>query len=293
MGVPFLYNWVRKPWATQEKVWDILHKQWDATSAGLPGNDDTGTASAWFVWCALGLYPEIPGVGGFTLFSPLFPKAEIFLDDGKIITIQAENTGESHPYIQRMAIDGIANTSTWVTMNRLTAREGAKLEYVLGDSPSDWGTGEMDVPPSYGTISSSTLTNVAANRPAEASGICKASEISNFAVDGNSWTKWCHNSAEDKWLKIDLGGQYAISRWRVEHSGVAEDPAYNTRDFMLQVSLDGLEWTDADTVSGNSEAITDRTFKETQAAYVRLYITGPTQTNDSAARIYELEVFGK
>jgi predicted alpha-1,2-mannosidase len=42
---------------------------------GLPGNDDAGTISAWFVFSALGLYPDCVGSGEYRLTEPLFDRA--------------------------------------------------------------------------------------------------------------------------------------------------------------------------------------------------------------------------
>jgi hypothetical protein len=94
-------------------------------------------------------------------------------------------------------------------------------------------------------------------------------------------------------LEIDLGDEYVIGRWRVLHAGVAEWPKYNTKSFRLQVSADGEKWSEADAVEGNTADVTERTFPETSARYVRLSVQEPTQDSDSAARIYELELYGK
>ena len=51
----------------------------DTAPAGYPGNDDLGTLSAWYVFGALGLYPEVPGVGLLAIGSPLFERASIAL----------------------------------------------------------------------------------------------------------------------------------------------------------------------------------------------------------------------
>ena len=57
---------------------------------GLSGNDDLGCLTAWYVWSALGLYPAVPGVGVYTLSTPLFKKVVISKHDGRgTITISA------------------------------------------------------------------------------------------------------------------------------------------------------------------------------------------------------------
>lgn len=149
MGVPYLFNWAGLPWNTQSHIDRILRTQWNASSSGIPGNDDTGTASAWYVWSTLGLYPSIPGVAGFTLSTPRFPKVELTVRNGVTITMRTASTGWSSRYIRGMNVNGEPHTRSWITLDRLTAGGGAVLDYVLGDTPSDWGTGTEDVPPSF------------------------------------------------------------------------------------------------------------------------------------------------
>ncbi|MFT4143962.1 MAG: discoidin domain-containing protein [Mobilitalea sp.] len=137
--------------------------------------------------------------------------------------------------------------------------------------------------------------NVALNRTAHAIGISDSS--ASRAVDGkaSNWDndKWCSvYDSGDKWLSVDLGDYYNINRWVVKHAGYAgEDTAYNTRDFKLQKSLDGINWTDVDTVSGNTANATDRAVGTFTAKYVRLYITNATQSDSQVSRIYELEIY--
>src|SRR5262249_3896933 len=71
-ATPWLYDWAGAPARTQEVVRRIMTEAFEATPGGLPGNDDLGAMSSWYVWAAVGLYPEIPGVAGFAIGSPQF-----------------------------------------------------------------------------------------------------------------------------------------------------------------------------------------------------------------------------
>lgn len=66
---------------------------------GIPGNDDTGTMSAWAVFTMLGLYPDCPGEPYYTLTSPTFDRVEIDTERG---TLVIEKRGEG--YIDRMTL---------------------------------------------------------------------------------------------------------------------------------------------------------------------------------------------
>jgi alpha-mannosidase len=146
----------------------------------------------------------------------------------------------------------------------------------------------------YDSASSSIGQNYALNTSATANQYVTGEEPSKAvdgAVDNNS--KWCSNVGGDKWLRLDLGQSYSINRWIVKHAGAGgEDVSWNTSDFKLQKSSDGTTFTDVDSVTGNTANITDRTVTAFSSRYVRLYITKPTNSADSAARIYELELYG-
>ena len=71
-----------------------------------------------------------------------------------------------------------------------------------------------------------------------------------------------------------------------------ESPDMNTSDYTIEVSEDGVNFTEVVNVKKNSAANTINTFKAIPARYVRVTATKPTQGSDSAVRIYEIEVYG-
>lgn len=138
--------------------------------------------------------------------------------------------------------------------------------------------------------------NLALNKTVTANGSIAGYEPSK-AVDGSaaSGKKWSSNTTGDKWLMVDLGQNYDISRWVVKHAGEGGDTlSLNTKNYKLQGSLDGTTWTDLDSVTGNVSNSTDRYIKTSTARYVRLYITTPQNYADTGnANIYEFEVYGR
>ena len=86
---------------TWETVETILAKNYKNSPDGIPGNDDTGTMSAWAVFSMLGFYPDCPGEPAFTLTRPTFPKAVITLPDGRELTITRTGSKAS-----RALVDG-------------------------------------------------------------------------------------------------------------------------------------------------------------------------------------------
>ena len=72
---------------TWEQVERILRDHYKNAPDGIPGNDDTGTMSAWAVFSMLGFYPDCPADPSYTLTRPTFTKASISLPDGRELLI--------------------------------------------------------------------------------------------------------------------------------------------------------------------------------------------------------------
>ena len=146
-GVMPVYNWLQKPWKAQEKIRTVMANCFLNQPAGIPGDDDSGAMSAWYIFTALGMYPEIPGVGGVTVLSPLFSKAVLHLPNGKKVTIIARNASRDAKYIQSMTVNGRAYSKLWLTVEQLSS--GASVKYVMGNFPNlNWGATTDDAPPS-------------------------------------------------------------------------------------------------------------------------------------------------
>ena len=140
-GVPFLYHWAHRPDRTQDAVDRALATGWALKPDGLPGNDDTGAMSAWYVWAALGLYPEIPGVGGLVLFAPGFDAVTFHLARGKRLRITTKGKG----YVLGATRDGKPFTRSWLE----DPAKGGEVVLTLAAKPGTWGTRPGDEPPSF------------------------------------------------------------------------------------------------------------------------------------------------
>lgn len=116
--------------------------------------------------------------------------------------------------------------------------------------------------------------------------------LTDGTVSNGIYNKWWTSTVPQS-ASIDLGKNYKIDRWVVKHAEAGgELSIYNTADFKLQSSNDGINWTDIDTVIGNTSAITDRSVAEFTARYVRLYVSKANNNHDICARIFEFEVYG-
>jgi predicted alpha-1,2-mannosidase len=144
-GEEYVYDWLGQPWKTQAVISRIL-KTFTTRPDGLPGNDDLGATSGLYVFDSLGFYPVIPGVGGFALGAPLFPKAQIVLGDGKKFEIERRGKGI---YVQRVTVNGESYSSTWLPLERLS-KDRNLMTVWMGEQPNvRWGAGAQDAPPSF------------------------------------------------------------------------------------------------------------------------------------------------
>ena len=81
IAYPYLFSYFKgEEWRTAKIVSELLDKHYTTAPAGLPGNDDTGTMSAWAVFSMMGFYPDCPGDPSYTLTMPRFDRVEITLD---------------------------------------------------------------------------------------------------------------------------------------------------------------------------------------------------------------------
>ncbi len=108
IAYPYLFSRVKGyEHLTQEYVKRLLDENYTTSPDGLPGNDDTGTMSAWAVFSMMGLYPDCPGEPYYTITTPRFHRVEIDTDHGTIV-ISTEGEGN---YIKRGGIV-LGNKST-------------------------------------------------------------------------------------------------------------------------------------------------------------------------------------
>jgi predicted alpha-1,2-mannosidase len=146
LGTPWLYDWFGAPWKAQRVVRRALLELYRPTPGGMPGNDDGGTMSAWWVLGALGLYPAVPGSDVLALGSPLFERATLRLGDDRV-TISAPGAARSRPYVHALRVAGRPWSRPWLRAADL--RRAGRVDVRLGARPDRrWGAAPGDAPPS-------------------------------------------------------------------------------------------------------------------------------------------------
>lgn len=133
IAYPYLFSRFKgEEWRTQKEVQRLLAKYFTTNPDGIPGNDDTGTMSAWALFSMMGLYPDCPGEPYYTLTSPIFDKVEIDTPSG-VIEIVADRPGgvaEDQPlYIDSVELGGKKLDSYRLGHDALMA--GKKLNFKL------------------------------------------------------------------------------------------------------------------------------------------------------------------
>ncbi|MFN2499123.1 MAG: GH92 family glycosyl hydrolase [Pyrinomonadaceae bacterium] len=147
----FLYIHAARPDRTQERVRRILATEYTTGRGGLPGNDDSGAMSSWYIWGAIGLYPNA-GQPYYYICSPLFQRSTINLGGGRSFVIEAPETSATNMYVQSATLNGRALERAWVKHEEIA--RGGRLVLRMGATPSAWGRGirppSMSAPESVG-----------------------------------------------------------------------------------------------------------------------------------------------
>ena len=134
IAYPYLFNYVKgEEWRSQKLVNKLVRKYFQNKPDGLPGNDDTGTMSAWLVYSMMGIYPISPGSPEYTITSPMFDKITIQLDSKyyKKKQLVIEREGKNKGKINKILLDKTKHKSYFITHDKLI--NSNKLRIILGN----------------------------------------------------------------------------------------------------------------------------------------------------------------
>lgn len=128
-----LYNYVNRPWRTQELVDSVLHSQYRNAPDGLSGNEDCGQMSAWYILNAMGFYQVCPGEPVYSIGRPLFEEVTVHLPGQKDFVIRTKNNSKENKYVQSILLNGKPLEQPFFTHSDLTA--GGVMEISMGAEP--------------------------------------------------------------------------------------------------------------------------------------------------------------
>lgn len=139
IAYPYLFSYFKgEEWRTQKLVKELLAKYFKAAPDGIPGNDDTGTMSAWAIFSTLGFYPDCPGLPEYTLTAPTFDKVTIQLDTRyypqKELVIKTVRPTSDANYIKGIKVGGKAYKGFRISHDQWV--NAGQVEFILQERPS-------------------------------------------------------------------------------------------------------------------------------------------------------------
>ncbi|KAJ8132997.1 hypothetical protein O1611_g635 [Lasiodiplodia mahajangana] len=149
--VPYLYSLIGYPNSAADRIRAIAWDNYNATSAGLSGNEDLGQMSAWYVFSALGFYPVNSAGEEYVIGTPFFERVSIRLPHGVAIGGEVGQVGESEtelvisapgapkkPYVKSLTIDGEEKNKPVITHSELVHAKAIVFE--MSEAPTNWGS---------------------------------------------------------------------------------------------------------------------------------------------------------
>ncbi|KAK3721982.1 hypothetical protein LTR37_002798 [Vermiconidia calcicola] len=144
---PYMYAAIGYPASTQNLTRSIAWHNYNATAAGLSGNEDLGQMSAWYLYSALGFYPVNPATDEYVVGAPWFEKVTIHFPAGSSTggvggeehTLTVTATGAvTKPFVKSLRVDDVEIERPLLRhMQIVTARH---IEFEMEESPQPWGS---------------------------------------------------------------------------------------------------------------------------------------------------------
>lgn len=173
------------------------------------------------------------------------------------------------------------------------AAEGTYTVKVTAKNASGEAVAEKEGLITVSSRAADGLALLSQGKDTEATAYVNENEAPPFAVDGDVTKKWCATGNPPHAITIDLGDVKAVSEVRIAHAEAGgESSSMNTKAYTILVSTDGEEFTEVAKVTKNMLGETADAFPVVNARYVKLSVEKPTQGSDTAARIYEVQVYG-
>ena len=225
--LPWEYDYTGEPYQTQGTVRSIQDQIWTDTPGGLAdGNDDLGAMSAWYVWSALGMFPETPGTATLALGSPMFTQAVVGLPSGNTLTINGNGAADNAPYVQSATFNGSAWNDAYAPASAITS--GGTLDYTLGTTAdTSWASAANEAPPSYGgNTVAPTSPRIGAVTSGAGANLCLDDQHS-VTTDGNPVQIWgCDGTYAQDWTIATDGTVRTLGKCLdASHSGTTNGTA--------------------------------------------------------------------
>ncbi len=130
----YLYNYIGKPWRTQEILNVFKHKLYRPTPDGLSGDEHISNLSTWFLFTAMGFYPVTSGTSEYVLGAPIFNKIILKLENGKTFTIEAPERNAGNFYVEDVELNGASLSQNYILHSDI--QKGGKLFFDMDKNPN-------------------------------------------------------------------------------------------------------------------------------------------------------------
>lgn len=287
--VPYMYDEVGQPSKGAAVVREALARSFSGSDIGqgYPGDEDNGEMSGWQVFSALGFYPLQMGSPTWAIGSPLFTKATIHLASGKDLVLSAPNNSPKNVYVRGVSVNGIPQSRTWFSQDQLA--KGGTIVFDMGATPSQWGTGPNDAPPSIqrgGGVPKplADVTSTAVGAMGTTAGVQDRGNL----VDDDARTE-ARSATATPSVSVTLAKPRRVEAYTLT-SGSGDGGAGDPKSWVLEGSVDGKRWTTLDTREDQSFTWRHQTraFTIEQprgfTAY-RLRVTGGTAATTALAEV--------
>jgi hypothetical protein len=143
----------------------------------------------------------------------------------------------------------------------------------------------------YGTLAPTqtapVVTNLALNQPVTVSSSQAPSLGGQYAVDGDTTTRWSSNFTDNEYIEVDLGAVHNISEIDLNWETACGS------NYLLQTSTDNVNWTTVTTVTGNtSSGLLQYPYATpVSGRYVRMY--GTARATPWGYSLWEFSVYGQ
>lgn len=127
---PFSYIYAGRQDRTCEIIRCGMKYMFTTGRGGLPGNNDTGALSSYFVFAALGIFP-VAGQNLFLIGSPTVDGAEISLANSAALKIEVVNNSDKNIYVKSVKFNGNELEDFRISADELL--KGGTLKFEMSD----------------------------------------------------------------------------------------------------------------------------------------------------------------
>jgi len=134
METPYAYIYAGRHDRASEVLRAVIRYQFTTGRGGLPGNDDSGGLSSWYVWSAIGLFP-VTGQNVMLIGSPVYKRSVMHLEGGDFV-IEAANASDENIYVTAATLNDKPIGRAFLRLDEVLS--GGVLRLEMSSQPNDW-----------------------------------------------------------------------------------------------------------------------------------------------------------